>query len=77
MEDLFVCKPRSEVAPYDFMSHAENGVISVTKAEIGTVNSSDTGQRSYSADFVPSIGQNLPYGSAESFPSHGAKFAHK
>lgn len=77
MEDFFVCKPRSETAPYDFMSHVENGVKSVTKAEIGTVHSSDTGQRFHGADFVPTIGQNLPYGSAGSFPSHGAKIALK
>lgn len=44
MEDFFVCKPRSETALYDFMSHAENSVKSVAKAQIGTVPSNDTGQ---------------------------------
>lgn len=77
MEDFFVCKPRSEAALYDFMSYTENSVKSVTNPKIGTVNSSDTGQRSHCANFAPSMGQNLPYGSAVSFPSHGAKIAHK
>ena len=60
MEDFFVCKPRSEAALYDFMSYAENSVKSVTNPKIGTVNSSDTGQRSHCANFAPSMGQKLP-----------------